>query len=79
MTDFFAFLETISSLETHDPVICNSRMNLMGRGQMLRTITVGSCVSVQGTFVRTLNDGRVEVRVGNQVFSGVPVSSAAAA
>ncbi|MGI3169715.1 hypothetical protein ACRARG_11205 [Pseudooceanicola sp. C21-150M6] len=46
---------------------------------MLRTITVGSCVSVQGTFVRTLNDGRVEVRVGNQVFSGVPVSSAAAA
>ena len=46
---------------------------------MLRTITVGSCVSVQGTYVGTTSDGRVEVRVGNQIFRGIPVSGAAAA
>ncbi|MEP1522724.1 hypothetical protein [Ascidiaceihabitans sp.] len=42
---------------------------------MLRTITMGSCVSVQGTFVRTLENGRVLVRVGQQVFVGRPVGS----
>ncbi|WP_281261548.1 hypothetical protein [Ascidiaceihabitans donghaensis] len=42
---------------------------------MLRTITMGSCVSVQGTFVRTLENGRVLVRVGQQVFAGRPVGS----
>jgi len=46
---------------------------------MLKTITVGSCVSVQGTYVRTMPDGRVEVRVGEQIFRGTPVSNEAAA
>ncbi|WP_202075771.1 hypothetical protein [Pseudooceanicola pacificus] len=46
---------------------------------MHRTITMGSCVSVQGMFVRTLSDGRVEVRVGDRIFVGTPVSQAAAA
>ncbi|MBB05214.1 MAG: hypothetical protein CML03_06820 [Pseudooceanicola sp.] len=46
---------------------------------MLRTITVGSCVSVQGTYLATMSDGRVEVRVGNQIFRGIPVSGTAAA
>lgn len=46
---------------------------------MLKTITVGSCVSVQGTYVGTTKDGRVEVRVGNQIFRGTPVSGAVAA
>lgn len=46
---------------------------------MLKTITVGSCVSVQGTYVGTTPDGRVEVKVGNQIFRGVPVSGAVAA
>ncbi|WP_407494084.1 hypothetical protein [Pseudooceanicola sp. MF1-13] len=46
---------------------------------MLKTITVGSCVSVQGTYVRTMEDGRIEVRVGNQIFRGLPVSNEAAA
>lgn len=45
---------------------------------MLRTITLGSCVSVQGTFVRALPDGRITVRVGDNVFSGNPVSKKAA-
>ena len=44
---------------------------------MLRTITMGTCVSVQGTFVKSLPDGRVLVRVGKQVFSGKPVVKAA--
>ena len=39
---------------------------------MVRTITLGSCVSVQGLFVNTLPDGRIVVRVGGQEFSGWP-------
>ncbi len=46
---------------------------------MQRTITIGNYVSVQGTFVRQLIDGRIEVRVGERVFAGLPVSSASAA
>lgn len=44
---------------------------------MLRTITMGTCVSVQGIFVRALPNGKVQVRVGDQVFSGTPISQAA--
>ncbi len=40
---------------------------------MLRTITIGSCVSVQGIFVRSMPDGRISVQVDNSIFSGVPV------
>ncbi|WP_202902114.1 hypothetical protein [Pseudooceanicola atlanticus] len=46
---------------------------------MLRTITVGSYISVQGTYVRTLTDGRIEVQVGDKTFVGLPVSNSAAA
>lgn len=42
---------------------------------MLRTIIIGSCISVQGIFVRKLQDGLVAVRVGNKVFSGTPVAT----
>ena len=42
---------------------------------MLQTITIGSCVSVQGIFVRTLQNGRVLVRVGTDLFVGRPVGS----
>ena len=45
---------------------------------MLRTVLIGSCVSVQGTFVRKLSDGQVTVRVGDKVFSGYPVTAQAA-
>ena len=44
---------------------------------MLRTITVGSCVSIQGTFVKTLPDGRMAVRVGDTIYKGYPVAKAA--
>ena len=45
---------------------------------MLRTITLGSCVSVQGLFVRELPNGLVEVRVGDRIFTGYPVAKRAA-
>ena len=51
--------------------------SLWGGFDMLRTITVGSCVSVQGTFVRALPDGRIAVRVGNTVYAGHPVKTVA--
>ena len=46
---------------------------------MLRTIILGSCVSVQGTFVRKLTNGKVLVRVGKRLYEGMPVTSKAAA
>jgi len=46
---------------------------------MLRTILVGSCVSVQGIFVRNLEDGKIMVRVGDRIYQGKPVSELAAA
>ena len=39
---------------------------------MLRTLTIGSCVSVQGRFVRSLADGRIVVAVGDKQFTGYP-------
>ncbi|APZ52759.1 hypothetical protein [Salipiger abyssi] len=42
---------------------------------MLRTIILGSCVSVQGLVEKTLPDGRIAVRVGTQVFTGMPVAA----
>ena len=40
---------------------------------MLKTITLGSCVLVQGVFLRALADGRIAVSVGSTVFEGHPV------
>ncbi|MEX5728015.1 hypothetical protein Ga0609869_001368 [Rhodovulum iodosum] len=45
---------------------------------MIRTISMGSCVSVQGAFVRKLPDGKVVVRVGERVYAGIPVDKSAA-
>mgnify|MGYP001549430203 CR=1 FL=1 len=41
---------------------------------MLRTIVIGSCVSVQGMLEKTLPDGRIAVRVGTRVYTGTPVT-----
>ena len=41
---------------------------------MLRTIALGTCVSVQGTFVEAMDDGRIAVLVGKTVYSGQPVT-----
>ncbi|WP_159441421.1 hypothetical protein [Gemmobacter megaterium] len=40
---------------------------------MIRTITLGSCVSVQGLFVRALGDGRIAIRDGDKTFVGRPI------
>jgi len=40
---------------------------------MLKTIVIRSCVFVQGIFVQAFEDGRIAVRVGDQIFSGYPV------
>jgi hypothetical protein len=46
---------------------------------MLKTITIGSCVSVQGLVVAHLADGKVVVRVDERNFVGYPVSTTRAA
>jgi hypothetical protein len=43
---------------------------------MLRTIILGSCVSVQGQFVRQLDDGRIVIQVGNRTYQGKPANAA---
>lgn len=44
---------------------------------MMRTITLGSAVSIQGTYVRALPDGRIVVRVDDTSYAGIPVIKAA--
>ncbi len=44
---------------------------------MIRTIIIGSCVSVQGIFVRSLQDGRIVIRADNREFSGFPIAKSA--
>lgn len=42
---------------------------------MLKTITLGKYITVQGIFVRKLEDGRIAVRDGARIFLGRPVTS----
>ncbi|KCV82488.1 hypothetical protein ATO10_06086 [Actibacterium atlanticum] len=42
---------------------------------MIKTITMGNYISVQGAFVRKLGNGNVQVRVGERLFEGRPVST----
>lgn len=41
---------------------------------MLRTITVGNHVQIQGLFVRDVENGKVIVAVGSREFEGKPVT-----
>ncbi len=41
---------------------------------MVKTITLGNYISVQGLWVRDLADGRMVVRVGQKEFVGRPVA-----
>jgi hypothetical protein len=41
---------------------------------MLRTISVGSCVSIQGLMVGQLADGKIMVKVDEKTFVGYPVN-----
>ena len=40
---------------------------------MLRTITIGSCVLVQGLFERQSDSGKIVIRVGEALFEGRPI------
>lgn len=40
---------------------------------MLRTVTIGSTVSIQGIFVKALSNGFIRVKVGDRVYDGRPV------
>lgn len=40
---------------------------------MIRTITIGSCISVQGVFERQEPNGTIIVRVGTKTYQGKPV------
>ena len=44
---------------------------------MLRTITLGTSVTIQGMFVRDYPDGEIAVRDGNTIYTGKPVKTAA--
>jgi hypothetical protein len=46
---------------------------------MLRTISIGSSLLVQGLLVKTLQDGRVVVRVDGTLFTGRPIPTVRAA
>ena len=43
---------------------------------MLRTITIGTAVMIQGFFVRALPDGKIAVRDGKTIYTGTPVNPA---
>lgn len=51
----------------------------MGDWLMLKTIAIGSCVSVQGVLVRSLSDGTVVVKVDEKLFVGRPITPTKAA
>lgn len=53
----------------------NAVRTAAGGQNMLRTITVGTCVSVQGTFVRQLDNGKIVVRVGERDYAGAAVGT----
>ncbi len=46
---------------------------------MLRTITIGSCVSIQGLLVGQLADGKIMIKVDDKTFVGYPVTPVKAA
>ncbi|WP_050521711.1 hypothetical protein [Pseudorhodobacter wandonensis] len=46
---------------------------------MLRTISIGSCVFVQGLMVEQLPNGKMVVRVDEKNYVGKPISKQAAA
>lgn len=41
---------------------------------MLKTIITGSQSLVQGILVRTMDNGKLAVRIGKRVYIGTPVS-----
>lgn len=54
-----------------------AKSELGGVFGVLKTIIIGSCMSVQGILEKTLPDGRICVRVGGRIFTGLPVAATA--
>ncbi len=48
---------------------------ILGVVCMYKTIMLGSCVAVQGLFLRALSNGKIAILVGNKEFIGVPVEA----
>ncbi len=46
---------------------------------MLRTINIGTCISVQGVLVAQRTDGKLVIQVDGKTFVGHPVPSIRAA
>jgi hypothetical protein len=44
---------------------------------MLRTISIGSCVSIQGLMVGQLANGKIKIVVDDKTYVGTPVSAMA--
>jgi len=42
---------------------------------MYKTIMMGSCIAVQGLFVRAMKNGKIAIRVGNKEYVGTPVEA----
>jgi len=42
---------------------------------MYKTIMMGSCIAVQGLFIRALKNGKIAIRVGSKEYVGIPVES----
>ena len=42
---------------------------------MLRTIKIGSCMTVQGLLVRQLDDGRIVISANSRLYQGMPVQA----
>jgi len=40
---------------------------------MIRTITIGSYISIQGLFEGAMANGNILVRVGTRIFEGKPI------
>lgn len=42
---------------------------------MYKTIMIGSCIAIQGQFIRALKNGKIAIRVGSKEFIGTPVEA----
>lgn len=45
---------------------------------MIRTISIGNYMSIQGYFVKMLDNGLMVIRDGERLFTGAPVVTGAA-
>ena len=54
-------------------MIPSQKINCKDGKPVIKTIKIGTCVSVQGLFVASLSSGKIIVRVDNQDFIGYPV------